>query len=274
VRRLNTGVLRWFALRAERHTYRSGRCRLLAAVSEGGAAEVRRWYPSVPVVVTPNGTDVERFGADPVVRDEERAQHGTPPWAFVVLFVGGEWGRKGLVPLVQAVGLLHDGFGARLELWVVGRGTWPASERAPGCVRFLGERSDVERVYAAADALCLPSSYETFSLVAHEAAACGLPLVATHVHGVDELIGEDEGGGLWVSQEPLSIAGALSTLAADAGLCRRLGDTARRRSEGCTWERSAGSVAACWDALLDGQPPAAVGALAPAGALADDGACP
>ena len=61
-------------------------------------------------------------------------------------------------------------------------------------VRFLGYRVDVERVYQAADIFVLPTAYETFCRAAHEAAACGLPVVAPPVPGIRELIGEDEAG--------------------------------------------------------------------------------
>ena len=65
-----------------------------------------------------------------------------------------------------------------------------ASLGVADAVHWLGVVPEVERVYDAADALVAPSSYETFSLVTFEAAASGLPIVATPVNGVRELIEE------------------------------------------------------------------------------------
>ena len=84
----------------------------------------------------------------------------------------------------------------------------------------------MERVYDAADTLVTPSSYETFSLVAFEAAASGLPIVATPINGVKELI-EDGRNGLLVDRDPGEIAARLNQLAADPELRRRLGHAAR-----------------------------------------------
>jgi glycosyltransferase involved in cell wall biosynthesis len=84
---------------------------------------------------------------------------------------------------------------------------------------------------------------ETFCRAAYEAAACGLPVVATPVDGVTELIGDSEAGQL-VERDAASVGRALVRLAADRELRARLGNEGRRRSLECTLER-------CVDALLD-----------------------
>ena len=75
-------------------------------------------------------------------------------------------------------------------------------------VRWLGVTSDVQLAYALADAFVLASAYETFSLVAYEAASCCLPVVATRVSGIDELVGRNEAG-ILVDRTPEAIASAL-----------------------------------------------------------------
>ncbi len=82
---------------------------------------------------------------------------------------------------------------------------------------------------------CCPSSYETFSLVTFEAAASGLPILATPVNGVRELI-EDERNGFLITREPQMIAQRLQRLAADARLRERLGDAARQDALRFSWE--------------------------------------
>ena len=56
------------------------------------------------------------------------------------------------------------------------------------CVRFLGSRDDLPRVYAAADVLAHPSRMEAFGLVLVEALACGLPVVASDSEAIPEVL--------------------------------------------------------------------------------------
>jgi glycosyltransferase involved in cell wall biosynthesis len=103
-------------------------------------------------------------------------------------------------------------------------------------VHWLGEVGDVVAVYEMADAMVLPSSYETFSLVTFEAAASGLAVLATPVNGVRELI-EDGRNGFLITQEPAVIAARLQQLSADPALRARLGEAARESALSFTWER-------------------------------------
>jgi glycosyltransferase involved in cell wall biosynthesis len=95
----------------------------------------------------------------------------------------------------------------------------------------------------------LPTAYETFSLVAHEAAACALPVVATRVSGVEELIGDDQAG-ILVDRTPEAMGEALARLAADAALRQSMGSEGRRRTASLTWEQSAATVIGLYEALL------------------------
>jgi glycosyltransferase involved in cell wall biosynthesis len=96
-----------------------------------------------------------------------------------------------------------------------------------GAVSWLGVTEDVGLIYALADAFVLPTSYETFSLVTFEAAASGLPILATAVNGVSELVQEGENGFV-IDPEPRGIAERLGRLAGDPELRERLGSNARR----------------------------------------------
>jgi UDP-glucose:(heptosyl)LPS alpha-1,3-glucosyltransferase len=88
---------------------------------------------------------------------------------------------------------------------------------------------DVPLVYALADAFVMASSYETFSLVTFEAAASGLPVLATAVNGVRELIQDGENGFL-ITAEPQVIADRLTRLGGDPDLRSRMGRAAREAS--------------------------------------------
>jgi glycosyltransferase involved in cell wall biosynthesis len=249
VRRLNTALAHRIALAAERRCYRPGRVRMLAAVSAGVARELERHYPSLPVVVTPNGVDCERFRPPPSRPSRDR---------ITAVFVGGDWDRKGLGIAIEALAAAPG-----VALDVVGAGDvtrfraiasrYGVAER----VRFLGPRQDVERVLQASDVIVLPTLYETFSLAAHEAAASGLPVVATPVHGVAELVGDGEAG-LIVERTRASVGAALAQLAADPALRSRLGAEARRRALELDWDRSVASILDAYDSLLGAPTPEVV----------------
>jgi hypothetical protein len=96
-------------------------------------------------------------------------------------------------------------------------------------VHFLGYRSDPERFYQAADIFVLPTAYETFCRSAHEAAACGLPVVAPPVNGVRELVGANEAG-IIAGRNPEEVARALVKLATDPELRLKMGRIGARRA--------------------------------------------
>ncbi len=252
-RRVNTGFSRILALAAENWTYRPGRVRCLAAVSQGLACETSREFPGVDVCVTPNGVDPLDRATDEDERSLFRANHGVGPDDVVLLFVGGNWGHKGLQIVLDALDLSKSRIGGALLLWVVGAGDLTVLRpgkrvSARTDVRFFGSQRDVGPFYRSADIFVLPSLYETFSIVGHEAAAAGLPIVCTPVHGLGDLVGDNEGG-IIVERTAVAVAAAVVTLASDAEKRRSLGRQVRERSLPWTWQRSVESVLDCYSAV-------------------------
>jgi glycosyltransferase involved in cell wall biosynthesis len=258
LRRLNTAVYRLLCIGAERWSYRR-RTRILLPVSDGVAREVARHYPAVPVAVARNGVDRSRFRPDAGARDEVRTFAGASEEDLVALFVGGDWDRKGLGLAIEGLAEAHRLTDRSLRLWVVGDGQeqrFRELARAHGVekhVRFFGHRRDTERFYRGADVFVLPTYYEAFPLVALEAAASGLPIVATPANGIDELLGQGEGG-ILVERTAQSIGGALARLAENPGFRERLASSSRVRSALFTWERSTADVAAAYTGLLEAPP--------------------
>jgi glycosyltransferase involved in cell wall biosynthesis len=240
-RRAQFLLLRGVALAGERWCYRPGRVRQLAAVSRRTADEVRRHYPGIATTVVPNGVDLDRFKPDATARTVLREAQTTTDDEVVALFVGGDWERKGLPMVLQAVQRLRSR-GVDLRLWVVGPGPAAAMESTAealgiaASVAFVGSRDDVERWFSAADIFVLPSEYETFSLVTYEAAASGLPVVATLCGGIEDLIDADTG--VVIDRSVAGIADALERLAVDRDERRRLGSNARARASAYDWDRS------------------------------------
>jgi UDP-glucose:(heptosyl)LPS alpha-1,3-glucosyltransferase len=253
VRRTNSFVAHWCGLLAERWCYRPGRLRRFAAVSPSIADEVTTAYPGIPVTLTPNGVDAERFASDAGVRAEVREEEGVAD-ELVVLFVGGNWAHKGLAVAIRAIGRLVAA-GVAVRLWVVGRGDADRYGRladecdAAGYVDFFGFRADPERFFRAADVFVLPTRSETFCIAAFEAAAAGLPLVMTDVGHVAALVKDGTGGRL-VEPEIDDVADALAAYAADADLRTADGKAVRERALHYTWDASVDSVLAMYRELL------------------------
>lgn len=248
--RANAWAVRRISLLAERWCYRPGRAGRLVAVSGGLAGELATHFPRMRdrIAVIPNGVDTEHFhpgaGAEAPPTDlrapappPSPATGAPAPAPLRVLFVGGDWERKGL-PI--AIAALADCPGAELD--VVGAGD-VEGQRAlarrhgvEGRVHFRGTAADPAPAYRAADAFLLPSAYESFSLVTYEAAASGLPLLATRVNGIEDLL-RDGANGWFVRRSAADVAARLRALRDDPARRRRMGAAARRDSLAFAWPR-------------------------------------
>jgi glycosyltransferase involved in cell wall biosynthesis len=100
--------------------------------------------------------------------------------------------------------------------------------RIGSSVRFAGWKHDLATVYGAMDVVALTSRNEGTPVALIEAMAAGLPVVATAVGGVPDVVEHNENGLLIPSGEPMSLADALHRVASDDELCRRLGAAGRR----------------------------------------------
>jgi glycosyltransferase involved in cell wall biosynthesis len=100
-----------------------------------------------------------------------------------------------------------------------------------GRVRVLGERQDVRTLLADSDVFVLSSRSEGLPVSVLEAMAAGLPVVASDVGGLRELVVEGETGLLVPPADPEALAAALQGLLADRALRRRLGAAGRARAE-------------------------------------------
>jgi glycosyltransferase involved in cell wall biosynthesis len=95
-------------------------------------------------------------------------------------------------------------------------------------VRFLGRRADIPDLLASMDIFLLPTRDETFGIVLLEAMAAGLPVVASRVGGIPEIVSSDEVGWLVPSDDPSAVTGKLAELMRDRDLRVRFGEKARK----------------------------------------------
>jgi UDP-glucose:(heptosyl)LPS alpha-1,3-glucosyltransferase len=141
-----------------------------------------------------NGVDLEHFHPDVRARERAsaRAEAEAPDGAWLLLFVGSGFERKGLATAIEALSRMPDD----TRLIVVGRGdtsAYRAQASRLGIesrITWLGPRPDVHRWYAASDIVVLPTIYEPFGNVHLEALAAGVPIVTTSRAGGAEIVAE------------------------------------------------------------------------------------
>ena len=167
------------------------------------------------LVVIPNSVDFETFAnASPV----DMSQFGIPAGSRVFLSVGRLDRQKGFDILIRAIALL-DPLPVDVYFLIVGEG--PESDslhllvseaRLTKTIRFSPRRNDIPCLLAASLALILPSRWEGMPNVVLEAMAAGLPVIATSVEGIAELV-QHEVTGLVVSPEqPSELSSAINQL--------------------------------------------------------------
>lgn len=153
------------------------------------------------VEVIPPGVNVSAWA-----RPTPRRLHEAP---VKILFVGGDFQRKGGPLLLEAFHMLQP---MQIELHLVTRANLPPQ---PGVFVYhdLQPNSDVlKRLYHACDIFCLPTHGDCLPMVLSEAGAAGLPLVATQIAGIPEIVRDGETGWLVPPGDVAALAAALKHL--------------------------------------------------------------
>jgi glycosyltransferase involved in cell wall biosynthesis len=249
------GTRRWF-----------GFLRMQVRVAKRLPAVVTVSHNSKADINAQMGVALERLTVVPVGVDHEVFQ----PYDDVVKRKGrlmvtssSDVPMKGLVPLLEAIAKLR--VERDIDLVVIGQPR-PKGRVARAIERLgLGDLvttitgvSDEElaRLYGEAEVAIVPSLYEGFSLPAIEAMSCAVPVVATTGGALPEVVGVSGETGLLVEpNDPEALVAAIAGLLDDAELRERLGANGRRRvMERFTWQVTARGTAACYDAILRGEP--------------------
>jgi len=183
----------------------------------------RRIMPRSKLRLLGNGVDLERFRPNPEVRGQVRAELGLVDGQIAVGLVARLVEEKGVPELIAAAARLDD----RYVVFIVGPKDREKSDavsdellsraEANG-VRFLGMRKDVERIYQGLDIFVLPSHREGFPRAAMEAAASGLPVIATDIRGCRQVVEHGVNGLLFPVRDVDALASAITRVGADAEL--------------------------------------------------------
>ncbi len=220
----------WWYRPVERQMYR--RYDRVICISEAAKASMQevagKERPSATVI--PNGIDLDIFRkAEPV----DKASINTSQQSRVILMVGRYSYQKDQATIIRAMKELP----ADTELWLAGYGeTQPQLEALTlelglnDRVHLLGMRSDVPSLLRAADIVVQSSHIEGFGLAAVEAMAAGVPVVASDVEGLAQVV--DGAGLLFEHENHHQLAMHISRLLADPSLRNRLIEKGLARAAG------------------------------------------
>jgi glycosyltransferase involved in cell wall biosynthesis len=197
-------------------------------------------YPRPRTRLLGNGVDLARFRPGLLSEDDRAKLRAVDLDArddqIVVGMVGRLVAEKGLLELFDAARRLDD----RYVVVVIGpddpekpdsldRAT--VRSAADHGVRFLGMREDVDRLYGAMDLFVLPSWREGFPRATMEAAASGLPVIATDVRGCRQVVDDGVTGLLVPARDGRALAEAVRALGDDTDRRRRMGEAAVTRAQ-------------------------------------------
>jgi glycosyltransferase involved in cell wall biosynthesis len=191
---------------------------VFAAVSQTVAAYLRgAGIPSARIAVVPNAVELPFTASDPA--------HGA-----YALYVGRLSPEKGVRTLREAVDMADES----LHLHVIGSGPVEHAMRdgAPERITFHGWMSPhaVASMYRNARFTVVPSvCEETFSLAAAESMSHAVPVVASRIGGLREIVDDEVDGVLCEAGNAAALATQMSRLWREPGLCRRMGAAARRK---------------------------------------------
>jgi glycosyltransferase involved in cell wall biosynthesis len=204
--------------------YVFGRGVIPIAVGRAVADSFHEMYGFRPSATIPNGIDTNRFWR-PDTRERWRNENGFRQDDLLVVSVGRLAPQKNPMALVKAIVNVPDA-----KLLMVGEGD--LRERLHGYerVHLLGIRSDIPEILAASDIFALASDWEGLPLAIVEAMAAGLPIVATCVGCVSELVEHGRTGLLVLPRDECALAAALRDLAGDRKRRQEMGAAGRARA--------------------------------------------
>jgi glycosyltransferase involved in cell wall biosynthesis len=188
-------------------------------------------------VAVPSGVPTDELRAAAPPRGGARARLGLDPDAFVVVGLGRLVPIKGfdllaralpaVVAQIPSARVLLVGDGAERAYLGAIASSMGVTER----LQMTGETEDMTSYLAAADVVAVPSRNEGMGRVIVEAMALGLPVVATAVGGIPDVVTDGECGRLVEPEDVDALGAALIELGRDPALRRKLGEAAVRRAE-------------------------------------------
>jgi len=208
------------------------------------------------IIVIPNGVDLKMFNPANrlLYRDSLRQKYGISGSEPVLMFAGGDWERKGLLYVIEALSLLLR---PRVKLLIVGRGDeklygqLAELKRVRERITFVSHANNIWEYYAASDVFVFPTIYEPFGLAIVEAMASGLPVITSQLAGASEFMA-DGVDSLWLS-DPSDIndlAAKIELLLSNVELRKTMGERARETAEKLSWNQVAQKTIGVYNRIL------------------------
>jgi len=258
-----------YRLSGEKRILQEADCIIAATVAE--KAQIQWLYQAEvdKIGIIPPGVDLSHFY--PIPEDEAKEVIGIPPCDQVLLYVGRIEPLKGIDTLIEAIAHMRrndDAEELSFCLAVIGGDpdSTPENQTAEmkrlkdlchlhgldDLVTFLGKRDQdlLPYYYSAAEAVVVPSHYESFGMVALEAMACGTPVVASQVGGLAYLVQDGVTGYTVPSSDVEALAGRLSDLIRDKSLRDQLGKQAAALAQDFSWEIIARQIRDLYQELI------------------------
>lgn len=208
---------------------------MVVGVSSEIVAELSQHLPPHKILRIGNGIDIQKYRR-PVSRDEAKRQLHIGN-RNVIGFVGRLSPEKGIGYLLHAVSnLIKEGLDVCTIIVGDGEQAGALKDEArvlqiADHVIFTGNRSDTPMLYAAMDVFVLPSLQEAFPMVLLEAMACGVPIIATRVGDVAEIIEPDTTGMLVAMKDVIALQNAIKKMLTHPAEAERMSLAARAQVE-------------------------------------------
>ena len=205
---------------------------ILVAVSEGVyKASIEEGVISQKIIKIPNGISISAINQNAGI--SARSELGVPDDSFLILSVGRLSFEKGHIFLLQSVPVVIERF-PKTQFIIAGDGLLKSKLEAEAdrlgitdSFRFLGIRTDVPQLLAASDIFVLPSRSEGLPMALLEAMAMSVPVIATDVGGINQVVKNQVTGLLIPSEDPVAIAESINELLEDKSKRTRLARAAK-----------------------------------------------
>jgi D-inositol-3-phosphate glycosyltransferase len=227
---------------------------IVATINEKDNLQTLYSTPADIIEVIPPGVDINHFYPIPV--DEAKEFIGIPENEKMILFVGRIEPLKGVDTLIKAISQLQQGdilLRCPHYLFIIGGD--PNLDRdkmneemqrlqdlrielgVGDLVIFLGKRNQdsLQYYYSAAEMLVMPSHYESFGMVALEAMACGTPVIATQVGGLQHLVQDQETGFTIPNNNPDALEEKITTLICKPELRESMSQKSTSYAQSFSW---------------------------------------
>ncbi len=224
----------------------------IVTVSNSAARDIVKYFDVNPkkIRVVYNGVDTDTF----------QRTNGVAKGKKNLIFVGNSDDRKkGILYLLQAMRKLQDD----VKLTIVDGGA-PRKRFAPTMVRkygledrvtFTGKVKSTEelvKLYSSSNVAIVPSLYEGFGFPAAEAMSCELPIIASKISSLPEVVGNGNNGILVPPRDPDAIASGIEHLLSDEELMLKMGKSARRRVQDLfSWNEAAKKTISVYEEAIN-----------------------